>query len=561
MSMHFFRLSPFLAVILLAGLALAPRAVAVTNDELLPENLVGKTLRFTHTAATPNSLEPAINSYTITFNTSTTYTRTGAGLGTVNGTYSVLVTFVAPNTNTRLTTLGMTNWYGTGGSVLVSLNLTHAVGIGAFSANETLNPLKNSGGLLTIDGSTGGGGGGGGATAAPTIVSAPQAAGAVGTAFSYQILANNLPTSYAATGLPAGLSVNPTTGLISGTPTAGGAFTVSLSATNALGTGSAQLNLSISGSGSGGGGSGNLQLGAGLIAYYKFENSTNDSAGSNNGTPVGGLTYAASRPNFGQAASFNGANQYITIPHNAAFNIGSSGLTVSLWVNTANPKATANGSRLVEKQTAGVADGWTFDTYDLARQGRNVVRLASTTAGLNSTRTFTANTWQHRAFVYSGGTVTFYLNGIASGSGSVGTLVNNTLPIQIGGPRGAAASGEFFAGLMDEVRIYNRALTLSEIGNLSEGDQSTNGLGGSGGTFAAAPSNLVGYRNRVGQTFEFTVTGAASGAVWGTDVYTDDSTVARAAVHAGVVAVGETKNVTVTILGRRARTPPARATA
>ncbi len=64
----------------------------------------------------------------------------------------------------------------------------------------------------------------------------------------------------------------------------------------------------------------------------------------------------------------------------------------------------------------------------------------------------------------------------------------------------------------------------------------------------AAPGNLVGYRNRVGQTFEFTVTGATGGAVWGTDVYTDDSSIARAAVHAGVVAVGQSRVVTVTIL-------------
>ena len=81
---------------------------------------------------------------------------------------------------------------------------------------------------------------------------------------------------------------------------------------------------------------------------------------------------------------------------------------------------------------------------------------------------------------------------------------------------------------------------------------STSFVAGSGdnpvSTVAVAPTNLVGYRNRVGSVFEFTVTGVARGAVWGTDVYTDDSTVAAAAVHAGVLAAGETKTVTVTIL-------------
>ena len=74
-------------------------------------------------------------------------------------------------------------------------------------------------------------------------------------------------------------------------------------------------------------------------------------------------------------------------------------------------------------------------------------------------------------------------------------------------------------------------------------------------TITSAPANLVGYRNKTGQTFQFTVTGATAGAVWGTDFYTDDSTVARAAVHAGVVAVGETKTVTITILGGQSSYP------
>jgi len=81
---------------------------------------------------------------------------------------------------------------------------------------------------------------------APVITSATTASGTVGSAFSYQITASNSPTSYAATGLPAGLSVNTTSGLISGTPTAAGTSSISLSATNAKGTGTATLALTIS---------------------------------------------------------------------------------------------------------------------------------------------------------------------------------------------------------------------------------------------------------------------------------------------------------------------------
>ncbi len=300
------------------------------------------------------------------------------------------------------------------------------------------------------------------------------------------------------------------------------------------------------GGGTGGGGGGTAaQLGAGLVAYYKFEGNANDSVTSATGTLQGGVTYAGSRTGFGQAASFNGVNQFISIPHSAALNAGATGLSVSLWINTANPKAATNGSRLLDKATSGTADGWVFDTYDIARQSRNVVRVASTTIGANSSATFTGGAWQHLVFTYLNGTVNFYVNGVAAGSGNVGALVNNTLPLQLGAPRGALAGGEFFAGLMDELRIYNRVVTADEIAALASGDQSTTG---GAPVFAAAPVNLVGYRNKVGQVFEFNVTGATAGAVWGTDVYTDDSSVAAAAVHAGVLRAGETKSVAITIL-------------
>jgi hypothetical protein len=58
----------------------------------------------------------------------------------------------------------------------------------------------------------------------------------VGSPYSYQIQSKNKPTSFGATPLPAGLSINSTTGRISGTPTAPGLFTANLTASNAGGT-------------------------------------------------------------------------------------------------------------------------------------------------------------------------------------------------------------------------------------------------------------------------------------------------------------------------------------
>ncbi len=92
-----------------------------------------------------------------------------------------------------------------------------------------------------------------GSVVAPVVTSPTTASGTVGTSFSYQIAASNSPTSFNATGLPDGLSVSTSTGLIAGTPTAAGTFSIAISASNAAGTGSATLTLIVSGGGGGGG--------------------------------------------------------------------------------------------------------------------------------------------------------------------------------------------------------------------------------------------------------------------------------------------------------------------
>ncbi|MCX6953254.1 MAG: immunoglobulin domain-containing protein [Verrucomicrobia bacterium] len=79
----------------------------------------------------------------------------------------------------------------------------------------------------------------------PKINSPATASGTVGTPFSYKVTAAEAPTSFSAAGLPAGLSFDSATGAITGTPTAGGTFTVTVGATNLAGSDTATVSLVI----------------------------------------------------------------------------------------------------------------------------------------------------------------------------------------------------------------------------------------------------------------------------------------------------------------------------
>ncbi len=111
----------------------------------------------------------------------------------------------------------------------IALNSTVTIPI-----DSTNGQVKGAGYILTVTYSS-----------PPVITSALSAAGMIGTALSYQITADNSPTSFSAAGLPAGLSVSSGTGLISGTPATIGISSVTISAANASGTGSASLALSV----------------------------------------------------------------------------------------------------------------------------------------------------------------------------------------------------------------------------------------------------------------------------------------------------------------------------
>ena len=298
------------------------------------------------------------------------------------------------------------------------------------------------------------------------------------------------------------------------------------------------------GGGTGGGGTGGGGSTGGLVAQYRFDGNLNDSTGTNNGTLSGGVTYGTGVS--GQAAQFNGSNGYITL--GSANLVSDAGpFSVSFWFKPTRAQLMVP----IRLKTASTefATRIGLNANDGSSIGASIYFGFRGSAGIISRdpRYYIQsilNQWVHITMVYKGGNKSsassfdLFVNGERLALSTVGTVGGSGNVNEVGRD---FSGGSYVAGLIDDLKIYTSALAVSDSAAAFAMAASVTGV-------ATAPSNLVSYRNKVGQTFQFVVTGASSGSVWGTDVYSDDSAVARAAVHAGVVGVGETRTVTVTIL-------------
>src|SRR3989344_642295 len=226
----------------------------------------------------------------------------------------------------------------------------------------------------------------------------------------------------------------------------------------------------------------------GLIAVYHFNspNAFDSSQNGLNGT-VDGPTYNASGGKFGGAYVFDGLNDGISISHAGAFNF-SGQFTISAWVKI-------NSNNNLERIVAnwGLTGQQAFQLYYDSRTSKAFGFELNSNSKVTSTYTSTTdpNQWYHVAGVYDGSLQKLYLNGVLVNSKTnSGAAATTTQPIYIG----RNTSGQFFSGTIDDVAIWNRALTVSEIQTLAaSGSPSTplcgNGSCESGETSSSCPSD------------------------------------------------------------------------
>ena len=160
----------------------------------------------------------------------------------------------------------------------------------------------------------------------------------------------------------------------------------------------------------------------------------------------------------GAALNLDGTNDYVTVPSNTGLQVGAGNFTIEFW---AKPTLVNGAFHYVVTK-----DNTNSDLEFLVGLGSNDRWFCYTKNSSNYVGGLgfaTANTWAHVACTYDGANQNLYVNGVFQGSVAVGAIPKiNTQSILIGG-RTATAPQQFFAGDIDEVRIWNYARTSCQI--------------------------------------------------------------------------------------------------
>ena len=234
----------------------------------------------------------------------------------------------------------------------------------------------------------------------------------------------------------------------------------------------------------------NTQI-AGLVAAYSFDEGTgttaNDSSGQGNtATLNNGVAWVTGQ--HGKAVSFDGVNDYITIPNSASTNISGNALTLSMWIN---PQPLASGDSVVIGKFWNTTQSSPYYQYGLELGGGNrtdfyVGTTSGPLAALGGT-TLPFNQWSYLAITFDGAQVKTYVNGALVNTQALSaTITARGNPMNIGAD---ASPAQFNKGMLDDLRIYSRVLTQAQV----QADMTTP-VGGTIAGLTASLNRLPGQR-------------------------------------------------------------------
>jgi len=214
----------------------------------------------------------------------------------------------------------------------------------------------------------------------------------------------------------------------------------------------------------------------GLLAHWEFDEGSGTTArdGSGNGhdgTLLGDPKWVAGIIGSG-ALSLDGTDGLVEVPHNASLNL-TDALTITAWVKLHD---LSTYYFIVSKQPSGTAQSNYPGNYEFRIEvNTGAVQFGhQQTEGevytfYTSTRRIIAEQWYHVAVTFTkGGLIEFYIDGAPAGSSAQSTNfgVLNNEPVRIGGRKDGYS---FFNGLLDDIHIYNRALSAAQMQKLYDG--------------------------------------------------------------------------------------------
>ncbi len=240
----------------------------------------------------------------------------------------------------------------------------------------------------------------------------------------------------------------------------------------------------------------------GLTAWYAGDGNTNDLQGANNALLQNGATYGNGK--VGQGFQFDGADDQITVPDNANQN-GGSNLTIEAWIN---PTTLPHGGTIFQKRTSGNVGGYLLETTQPSGNGASnglqfVIMIGGVYQTLNPAGILTTNVWQHVAATYDGAFMRIYVNGVEVGNKpQTGAIDAVNTPVVIGRN---AVNNTAYQGGIDEISLFNRALTANEIRDIY--------YAGNGGKYKVATNPAVFNKTKTGEAEVTFGTSTNAGAV------------------------------------------------